>query len=107
MKIQFVVQLKSGLSYHRLINPMEFFPYGEGDSADMLYIIEDEHKINGSADILYFNKFIGMSAAQLKAIQKKGTKIVVDMDDSCFLPVNHPSYSMWNSRGNTEKVIEN
>lgn len=107
MKIQFVVQPKSGLSYHRLINPMEFFEWEEGDSAEMLYVVEDEHKINGDADILYFNKFIGMSANQLKAVQKKGTKIIVDVDDSWDLPVGHPFYPIWKQRGNTEKVIEN
>ncbi len=105
MKVQFVVSPKSGLSYHRLINPMEFMQWDEGDSAQMLYVIEDEHLIDG--DILYFNKFIGMEAPQLRALQKKGVKIVVDVDDSWELPVGHPFYNIWEQRGNKAKVIEN
>lgn len=107
MKIQFVVQPKSGLSYHRLINPMEFMDWDEEDKAEMIYVVDDEHKINGDADILYFNKLIAMSADQLRAVQKKGTKIVVDVDDSWDLPLSHPFYQTWNQRGNTQKVIDN
>lgn len=105
MRVQFVVSPKSGLSYHRLINPMEFMQWDEGDSAQMLYVIEDEHLIDG--DILYFNKFIGMEAPQLRSLQKKGIKIVIDVDDSWDLPVGHPFYPIWKHRGNREKVIDN
>jgi glycosyltransferase involved in cell wall biosynthesis len=108
MKVQFVVQPKSGLSYHRLINPMEFFEWDEGDSGQMLYVVEDEHLIDGTnGDILYFNKFIGLEAPQLHALQKKGVKIVVDVDDSWDIPPGHPFYQAWKDRGNREKVIEN
>lgn len=105
MRVQFIVQPRSGLSYHRLINPMEFMQWDEGDSAQMLYVIEDEHLIDG--DILYFNKFIGMEAPQLIALQKKGVKVVVDVDDSWDLPVSHPFYQVWKQRGNRQKVIDN
>lgn len=105
MRVQFVVQAKSGLSYHRLINPMDFMQWDEGDSAQMLYVVEDEHLIDG--DILYFNKFIGMGADQLKSLQKKGVKIIVDVDDSWDLPVGHPFYETWIQRGNRQKVIDN
>lgn len=104
MRVQFVVHPRSGLSYHRLINPMDFMQWEDGDSGDMLWVIEDEHKIDG--DILYFNKFIGMEPEQLRALQKKGVKIVVDVDDSWDIPVGHPFYEVWKQRGNRQKVID-
>lgn len=104
MRVQFVVHPRSGLSYHRLINPMEFMQWEDGDSGDMLFVLEDEHKIDG--DILYFNKFIGMAPEQLRALQKKGVKIVVDVDDSWDIPIGHAFYEIWKQRGNREKVIE-
>ena len=107
MKVQFVVQPKSGLSYHRLINPMDFMQWEQGDSGQMLWVIEDEHLITGDADILYFNKLIGMDKNQLLALKKKGMKIVVDVDDSWDLPISHAFYNTWKQRGNREKVIAN
>lgn len=106
MKVQFVVQPKSGLSYHRIINPMDFLQWDEGDSGQLLWVIEDEHLI-GDGDILYFNKLIGMDEKQLLALKKKGMKIVVDVDDSWDLPISHPFYKTWEARGNREKVIAN
>lgn len=105
MKIQFVVQPKSGLSYHRLINPMEFMNWTEGDSGQMLWVTQDEHLIDG--DILYYNKFITMDASMILNLKKKGIKVVVDIDDSWELPTNHLFYDYWNMRGNTQKVISN
>jgi glycosyltransferase involved in cell wall biosynthesis len=105
MKVQFVVQQHSGISYHRLINPMEFMKWdSEEDSAEMLWIHEDEHKVNG--DILYFNKFIAMDKSQLEVVKKKGIKIIVDIDDSWDLPINHIFYDMWTKLNNTKRVLD-
>ena len=105
MKLQFIVQQKSGIAYHRIINPMEFIKWDEGDNAEMLWIMQDEHKIDG--DILYYSKFIWTTADQLKALKDKGVKIIVDVDDSWDLPVSHPFYKIWNQRQSAQKVIEN
>lgn len=105
MKIQFIVNPKSGVSYHRLINPMEFMNWAEGDSAEMLWVQTNEHKID--CDILVYNKFIFTTANQLTQYQKKGMKIVVDIDDSWDLPSNHAFYDIWTKNDNTQKVIDN
>jgi processive 1,2-diacylglycerol beta-glucosyltransferase len=105
MRLQFVVQQKSGIAYHRLVTPMEFMQWDETDSSEMLWIVNDEHKIDG--DILLYSKFIWTTPDQLKAIKAKGTKIVVDVDDSWDLPPLHPFYDVWKQRENAQKVIEN
>jgi len=105
MKLQFIVQAQSGIAYHRIINPMEFMQWDAEDSAEMLWIQEEEHKIDG--DILLYSKFIATQPDQLKAFKKKGIKIVVDVDDSWDLPVNHYFYNTWKERDNAQKVIDN
>lgn len=105
MNVDFVVQARSGISYHRLINPMEFMPWSDTDSANMLWIIEDEHKIDG--DILYYSKFIFTEPEQIRKLQQRGIKIVVDIDDSWDLPLNHYYYNDWTSRNNGQRVIDN
>jgi len=105
MKVQFVVQGKSGIAYYRSINPMEFMQWDESDTAEMLWIGQDEHKID--ADILFYSKFIGTDVEQIKLLKRKGIKIIVDVDDSWELPVDHPFYSTWQQRGNAQKIIEN
>jgi glycosyltransferase involved in cell wall biosynthesis len=105
MKVQFVVQGKSGIAYHRIINPMEFMEWDNNNSAEMLWIGQDEHKID--ADILFYSKFIGSDTDFIKSLKQKGTKVVVDVDDFWELPVDHPFYNTWQQRGNAKKIIEN
>lgn len=78
---------------------------GEEDTMEMLWVNKDEHLVD--CDILYYNKFTTLSVDQLKRLQKKGTKIVVDVDDSWELPANHPFYDIWNKTNNTQRVIDN
>lgn len=107
MKIQFVVQPYSGISYHRLINPMEFMKLNEGDSAEMLWHGRDEHLIK--CDILYYSKFLSTDVSILKQMKKlnKDMKIVVDVDDSWEMSPSHPVYEIWKRNGVAERVIEN
>ena len=107
MKIQFIVQPYSGISYHRLINPMEFMNWEEGESAEMLWYGRDEHLID--CDILYYNKFISTDVSILKEMKKvnKNMKVVVDIDDSWEMSYNHPVYEIWKENKIPERVIEN
>lgn len=105
MKLQFIVQQKSGIGYHRIVTPMDFMTMDEGDTSEMLWIVQDEHKIDG--DVLLYSKFIWTGIDQLKALKEKGVKIVVDVDDSWDLPVSHPFYNIWQQRGSAQKVVDN
>jgi processive 1,2-diacylglycerol beta-glucosyltransferase len=104
MKLQFVVDRNSGISYHRLVNPMEFIDWAENDDVEMLFRMEDEHKID--CDILYFSKFIALDKDQLLKLKDKGTKIIVDVDDSWDLPENHNFYHVWTERKMKERVLD-
>ena len=105
MKLQFIVQAKSGIAYHRLISPMEFMSWDETDQVEMLWIVQDEHKIDG--DVLLYSKFISMEPDQIKMLKARGTKIIVDIDDSWDLPKSHFFYDIWQQRKSGQRVIDN
>lgn len=105
MNIQAVIVEKSGLSYHRIVNPFEYMPWKEGDKHSLLWIGEGEMAIN--CDVLLYNKYIATPPEMLKMLQANGTKIVVDVDDMWDLPVWHPEYSNWVKSGKKEYIEEN
>lgn len=104
MKIKFIVQKNSGISYHRFINPMSYMQWEQGDSAELLWISEEQ---NLNCDILMYNKFCATSINDLKKLQEKGMKIVVDVDDLWTLPTTHPNYKAWEKNRHSERVAEN
>jgi len=104
MKIQFIVQQKSGISYHRIVNPISYLDLGENWEKELLWFKDEEHKID--CDILWYNKFTSTEPKLLKALKKKGTKIVVDVDDSWDLPTSHPHYKQWVDGKYPQRVID-
>lgn len=105
MKINFLVSPKSGISYHRLINPMSFYPLGEDVKAEMLWVKKEEHFID--CDILYYNKFIYTDLAILKKMKSSGMKIVLDIDDYWHLPSWHISKKNWELSKLSKFIEEN
>jgi glycosyltransferase involved in cell wall biosynthesis len=103
MKIQFVIRKNQGTSYHRLVNPFSYYLIEEGDTIQMLEYQKDEPFID--ADILVFNNCIDTPIAVLKSYQKKGMKIVIDIDDMWDIPVSHPSYATLKKYNHTERVL--
>jgi glycosyltransferase involved in cell wall biosynthesis len=86
---------------------MEFMTWDEGDYAEMMWQANDEHLVD--CDILYYNKFMATDVSVLKEMKKinKNMKIVVDVDDSWDMPVNHPVYEIWKANNISQKVIDN
>lgn len=105
MKVQFIVSKGSGIGFHRIINPMDLMPWEENDTPELLFLGEDEHKVD--ADILLYSKYTNLTKSELLVLKKKGTKIVVDVDDDWELPVNHPFYQLYTSRNGEKRTVEN
>jgi len=104
-KLQCIVQPNSGIAYHRLVNPFSYIHMGEEWDKELLWFQVDEHKID--CDVLIYSKYIFTEPRWLKKIQEKGTKIIVDVDDSWDLPPAHPRYKEWMQGGYPKLVQEN
>lgn len=104
MNIQAVIVERSGLCYHRIVNPFEYMPWKEDDKHSMIWIGEGELAIN--CDILLYNKYIATPPDMLRLLKGK-TKIVVDIDDMWKLPPWHPEYTNWVNTGKDKYIEEN
>lgn len=103
-KIQYVVQNRSGISYHRIINPISYLQLGPEWKQELLWFREDEHRID--CDILWYNKFTATEPLFIKGMQAKGMKVVVDVDDLWDLPTWHPHYEPWKEHNQAQTVLE-
>lgn len=109
MKIQCVVLENNGISYYRMVQPMDYLNrdaawVAQGNSASMLWAGSQEHLID--CDILVFNKYIYTDAEMLKVYKANGTKIVVDVDDHWVLPANHVNKE-WMATEKDKATVEN
>ena len=105
MKLKSIVSPRSGISYHRIVNPLSYWEPSEGWTRDMLWFREEEHLIDGS-DVLLYNKAIFTDTSYLRKLQKDGMKIVVDVDDLWQLPLNHINYQAWKDQNHTQRIQE-
>ncbi len=103
-KIQYIVQVRSGISYHRIINPISYLQLGPEWQQELLWFREDEAKID--CDILWYNKFTATDPIYIRGMQAKGMKVVVDVDDLWELPPWHPHYEEWQAHNQSEIVLE-
>lgn len=104
-KLQIIVSPKSGISYHRFVNPLSYLDMGTDWTIEMLWFGEDEHKID--CDILWYSKYLRTDVKWLKKLQEKGTKIIVDVDDHWELPPSHHVYQQWKDTGRDKVTLEN
>lgn len=100
MKILAIGQRQSGVSYHRLFNPVMYL---EKEFATMTDTISDELLTKGY-DIVLINRYIqGIELDQLLTYRSKyGFKLIVDIDDYWHLDPWHILYGKYPF----EKVIE-
>jgi len=91
----------SGIHLHRVVNPMAYMPVQE----DMEFSILEYGQPIPECDILLFNKWMDISPDQIKELQKRGTKMVVDVDDIWKVPTNHHNYKVITERG-IDKITE-
>jgi len=107
-KIQIVARPNAGCDFYRCVLPAMHLQkdteWCKTNSIEMLWIAKDEHKID--CDILIYNKLIGTPIHILKGLQKKGMKIIVDIDDLWHLPPGHAHERDWNGSGNNKLTEE-
>jgi len=106
-KIQIIARQSNGCDYFRCVLPAIYLQkdtaWSLQNSIEMLWIAKDEEKID--CDILIYNKLIGTPISRLQALQRKGMKIIVDIDDMWVLPAGHAHAKDWNGSGN-DKLTE-
>lgn len=107
MKIQCISRFQAGCDYYRIVLPFIYLQkdpeWNKNNSVEMLWISQDEPWIE--CDILIYNKLINTSINDLREMQSKGMKIVVDMDDYWVLPPSHAN-AEWNRSGNDKLTVE-
>lgn len=104
-KLQIVVSPKSGISYHRFVNPITYLNMGQEWTCELLWFGEDEHRID--CDVLWYSKYLMTEPKWIQKLKDRGTKIVVDIDDNWILPPSHPSYKQWVAAKRDVVTLEN
>jgi glycosyltransferase involved in cell wall biosynthesis len=100
MRIITVGQRNSGVSFHRLFNPLIYLPKDYAMMTDVL----TEEELEKGYDILFINRYIaGMEIEEVVRLREKyGFKLVVDIDDFWHLDPWHILYGKYP----TKKVID-
>jgi len=100
MRIITVGQRNSGVSFHRLFNPVIYLPKDYAMMTDVL----TEKELEKGYDILFINRYIaGMEVDEVVRLREKyGFKLVVDVDDYWNLDAWHILYGKYP----TQKVID-
>jgi glycosyltransferase involved in cell wall biosynthesis len=100
MRIITVGQRNSGVSFHRLFNPLIYLPKDYAMMTDVL----TEEELEKGYDILFINRYIaGMEVDEVVRLREKyGFKLVVDVDDYWNLDAWHILYGKYP----TQKVID-
>lgn len=100
MRIITVGQRNSGVSFHRLFNPIIYLPKDYAMMTDVL----TEEELEKGYDIVFINRYIaGMEVDELVRLREKyGFKLVVDIDDYWHLDAWHILYGKYP----TQKVID-
>lgn len=100
MRIITVGQRNSGVSFHRLFNPLIYLPKEYAMMTDVL----TEEELEKGYDILFINRYIaGMEVDEVVRLRNKyGFKLVVDVDDYWHLDPWHILYGKYP----TKKVID-
>jgi glycosyltransferase involved in cell wall biosynthesis len=100
MRIITVGQRNSGVSFHRLFNPVIYLPKEYAMMTDVL----TEEELEKGYNILFINRYIaGMEVDEVVRLREKyGFKLVVDVDDYWNLDAWHILYGKYP----TQKVID-
>jgi glycosyltransferase involved in cell wall biosynthesis len=100
MRIITVGQRNSGVSFHRLFNPVIYLPKEYAMMTDVL----TEEELEKGYDILFINRYMaGMEVDEVVRLRHKyGFKLVVDVDDYWYLDPWHILYGKYP----TQKVRE-
>lgn len=103
IKVVASVVPQSGIHLHRIVNPIAYMPIQD----NIEFSILEYGQTVPECDILIFNKWMDITPTQIKELQKKGTKIVVDIDDIWKVPTSHHNYQAITDRGVDKATEEN
>lgn len=92
---------QSGIHLHRIVNPLAYMPVQD----DIEFSIVEYGQPIPKCDILLFNKWMDISPSQIRDLQKKGTKIICDIDDIWKVPKTHHNYQSITQKG-IDKITE-
>lgn len=109
MRVAVLTKPFDGCCYYRLVLPLDYMPWGEGDVVKTFYpnkaSLEGKNReVCGhiaeidsfNPDIIFFNRnLIEKDLHWLATQKKKGVKIILDIDDFWELSPSHPTYSYW------------
>ena len=103
MRIAYINSPSKGVDYHRLTKPLSLLT----DWVTQYNTIPLDKVKEVDANVLIFNRAMIEDEQYdiIKAFKRKGTKVIVDIDDYWVLPQHHLAYSHYKG-GNTKKVIE-
>lgn len=100
MKVDIVVD-RNAVGYHRLVMPADTM-----DIRDIRLLFNELTYMDevGKSDVVILNRFIHIPVEE---IQRRGAKVVVDIDDYWHLPAEHPLYQTWYDQKVDEKIRQN
>lgn len=103
MKVAYISSTSKGVDYHRLTKPLSLI-YDEVTRYNTIPLDKVDEV---DADVLIFNRAMHEDEQLdiITAFKKKGTKIIVDVDDYWIVPNHHLMFGAYTS-GHTKKLIE-
>lgn len=118
MKVAVIIKPDNGCDFYRCLLPCNYMPWQQQDKVKLFYPdhinIEEHHKQYAgntneieefAPDILFMNQGItDRNIEYLEQLKKKGTKIVLDLDDYWELSKSHPVYDAWYKTKSNERV---
>lgn len=108
MKILANYHTTTSCSYHRVVNPVRYLKFEDGDSLKLISELDPYVDEDFDCDILLFNRAPTMSINYvLKMRDKYKFKLIVDMDDHWILHFTHPAYHEWRRTKAADTLVRN
>jgi glycosyltransferase involved in cell wall biosynthesis len=107
MRIVALVKPNSGVDYHRITLPLDYWEFDDGDSILRLSANQNlDPKALEGADILFYSMACPYNIETILKLKRQyGFKIVLDIDDYWYLHSHHHRSNYWISNRISHKVI--
>lgn len=107
MKLVALVKKNSGVDYHRINLPLDFYPLDPGDQ--VIRVSSDQELRRGvleGVDIVFYSRESPFDFKTILELRKElGYKIVVDVDDYWYLYPTHYLTSIWIKNNTSQNII--
>lgn len=119
MRVAALVVPYNGCSFYRILLPLEYMPWNKEDQVKLFYpegtyIRPEDVYLAGQVtelesfepDIIFCNASLQYRRLDwLKAQKKKGTKLIIDIDDFWEIGSQHPLYERWYQENSNVQVL--